>query len=316
MEAHATATLDSMYDRVKQALMLETDRAHVLREMIYVCRPAGMISVPGVYGGLIDKIPFGAAMNKGLTFRMGQTHVNRWSDDLLRRIEEGQIDPSFVITHTVGAGAGAGDVQDVPRQAGRLHQGRDQALKESKPCATKAKGRAGAATRIPPPTRSPGASAGSRSGSALVELAAPALPRAALGMEGSEGLIQAYGAREIATGIAILASRRSRRPGSGARVAGDALDLATLATGLEGDNPQEGNVMLAMAAVARRHRARRLLRHDADRREPAPAAAACATTAARSACPARPGAMRGAARDFEVPPDFRTPEALRPWTAA
>jgi threonine dehydrogenase-like Zn-dependent dehydrogenase len=102
MEAHATATLDSMYDRVKQSLMLETDRAHVLREMIYVCRPAGVISVPGVYGGLVDKIPFGAAMNKGLTFRMGQTHVNRWSDDLLRRIEEGQIDPSFVITHTVG----------------------------------------------------------------------------------------------------------------------------------------------------------------------------------------------------------------------
>ena len=101
MEAHATATLDSMYDRAKQALMLETDRPHVLREMIYVCRPAGTISVPGVYGGLIDKIPFGAAMNKGLTFRMGQTHVNRWSADLLRRIQEGQIDPSFVITHTV-----------------------------------------------------------------------------------------------------------------------------------------------------------------------------------------------------------------------
>jgi threonine dehydrogenase-like Zn-dependent dehydrogenase len=101
MEAHATATLDSMYDRVKQAVMLESDRPHVLREMIYVCRPAGTISVPGVYGGLIDKLPFGAAMNKGLTFRMGQTHVNRWTDDLLRRIQEGQIDPSFVITHTV-----------------------------------------------------------------------------------------------------------------------------------------------------------------------------------------------------------------------
>ncbi|GJE03268.1 zinc-dependent alcohol dehydrogenase [Methylobacterium isbiliense] len=102
LEAHATATLDSMYDRAKQAVMLETDRPHVLREMIYVCRPAGVLSIPGVYGGLLDKIPFGAAMNKGLTFRMGQTHVNRWTDDLLRRIEEGQIDPSFVITHTVG----------------------------------------------------------------------------------------------------------------------------------------------------------------------------------------------------------------------
>ena len=102
MEAHATATLESIYDRAKQAVMLETDRPHVLREMMYVCRPAGVLSVPGVYGGLIDKVPFGMVMNKGLTIRTGQTHVNRWSDDLLRRIEEGQIDPSFVITHKVG----------------------------------------------------------------------------------------------------------------------------------------------------------------------------------------------------------------------
>ena len=108
MEAHATATLDSMYDRAKQAVMLETDRPHVLREMMYVCRPAGVLSVPGVYGGLIDKVPFGMAMNKGLTIRTGQTHVNRWTDDLLRRIEEGQIDPSFVITHTVGLEDGPG----------------------------------------------------------------------------------------------------------------------------------------------------------------------------------------------------------------
>jgi threonine dehydrogenase-like Zn-dependent dehydrogenase len=100
MEAHVTRSFDSVYDRAKQALMLETDRAHVLREMIYVCRPAGVLSIPGVYGGLVDKIPFGALMNKGLTVRTGQTHVNRWTDDLLRRIQEGQIDPSFVITHT------------------------------------------------------------------------------------------------------------------------------------------------------------------------------------------------------------------------
>ncbi|MFL5132465.1 MAG: zinc-dependent alcohol dehydrogenase [Microvirga sp.] len=106
MEAHATATIDSMYDRVKQATMMETDRPHVLREMAYVCRPAGTLSVPGVYGGLLDKIPFGAIMNKGLTIRTGQTHVNRWTDDLLRRIEEGQIDPSFVITHTVSLDEG------------------------------------------------------------------------------------------------------------------------------------------------------------------------------------------------------------------
>ncbi len=101
LEAHATRSLDSVIDRAKQAVMLETDRPHVLREMIYVCRPAGTLSVPGVYGGFIDKLPIGALMNKGLTVRTGQTHVNRWTDDLLRRIEEGQIDPSFVITHSV-----------------------------------------------------------------------------------------------------------------------------------------------------------------------------------------------------------------------
>ena len=99
LEAHATGSLDAVYDRVKQAVMLESDRPHVLREMMYVCRPAGVLSVPGVYGGLADKIPFGMVMNKGLTIRTGQTHVNRWTDDLLRRVEEGQIDPSFVITH-------------------------------------------------------------------------------------------------------------------------------------------------------------------------------------------------------------------------
>jgi threonine dehydrogenase-like Zn-dependent dehydrogenase len=101
MESHVTLSKpDTVLDRMKQMMMLESDRPHVLREMIYVCRPAGVISIPGVYGGLVDKIPWGQAMNKGLTFRMGQTHVNRWTDDLLHRIEQGQIDPSFVITHT------------------------------------------------------------------------------------------------------------------------------------------------------------------------------------------------------------------------
>jgi len=101
LEAHATASLDSVYDRIKQAVMLESDRPHVLREMIYVCRPAGILSIPGVYGGLVDKIPMGALMNKGLTIRTGQTHVNRWTDDLLQRILDGQIDPRFIITHRV-----------------------------------------------------------------------------------------------------------------------------------------------------------------------------------------------------------------------
>jgi threonine dehydrogenase-like Zn-dependent dehydrogenase len=103
MEAHVMLSQpDTIMDRAKQLFMLETDRPHVLREIIYVCRPGGVLSIPGVYGGFDDKIPLGQLMNKGLTIRTGQTHVNRWTDDLLHRIEEGQIDPSFVITHTVG----------------------------------------------------------------------------------------------------------------------------------------------------------------------------------------------------------------------
>jgi threonine dehydrogenase-like Zn-dependent dehydrogenase len=102
MESHVMPSQpDTLLDRAKQMVMAESDRPHVLREMIYVCRPGGIISVPGVYSGLSDMLPMGAFMNKGLTMRTGQTHVNRWTDDLLRRIEDGEIDPSFVITHTV-----------------------------------------------------------------------------------------------------------------------------------------------------------------------------------------------------------------------
>ncbi|MBV9236211.1 MAG: glutathione-dependent formaldehyde dehydrogenase [Xanthobacteraceae bacterium] len=102
MESHVTpAQPDTVLDRAKQMFMLENDRPHVLREMIYVCRPGGIISIPGVYSGFADKVPMGQLMNKGLTIRTGQTHVNRWTEDLLHRIEDGQIDPSFVITHTV-----------------------------------------------------------------------------------------------------------------------------------------------------------------------------------------------------------------------
>ena len=102
LESHVPRSLDSVYDRVKQAMMLENDRAHVLREMIYVCRPGGVLSIPGVYSGLVDKMPMGPLMNKGLTMRAGQTHVKRWTDDLLQLIDEGHIDPSFVVTHSAG----------------------------------------------------------------------------------------------------------------------------------------------------------------------------------------------------------------------
>jgi threonine dehydrogenase-like Zn-dependent dehydrogenase len=98
-EAHATGSLDAIYDKVKSATMLETDRPHVLREAIMCCRKGGTLSVPGVYIGFADKIPVGALMNKGLTIKTGQTHVARYLNRLLKLIEDGAIDPSFVITH-------------------------------------------------------------------------------------------------------------------------------------------------------------------------------------------------------------------------
>ena len=98
LEAHG-ASVDALLDRVKAATFLATDRPHVLREAIIACRKGGVVSIPGVYGGFLDKIPFGAAFGKGLTFKMGQTHEHRYLRPLLERIERGEIDPSFVITH-------------------------------------------------------------------------------------------------------------------------------------------------------------------------------------------------------------------------
>ena len=98
MESHGLSA-DALYDRAKVALMLETDRPHPLRQAIQACRKGGVVSIPGVYGGVIDKFPIGAAFAKGLTLRMGQTHVHRYMRPLLERIRRGDIDPSFVITH-------------------------------------------------------------------------------------------------------------------------------------------------------------------------------------------------------------------------
>ncbi len=104
MEGHGPTRALELVDRVQTALKLETDRPVALREAIMACKAAGTVSVPGVYGALGNMIPIGALMNKGLTLRTGQTHVRRWTDDLLRRIEEGEIDPTFLITHTVPLG--------------------------------------------------------------------------------------------------------------------------------------------------------------------------------------------------------------------
>ena len=91
-----------MLDRLKVAAFLGTDRPHVLRQCINNTRNFGIVSVIGVYGGLVDKIPMGSAINRGLTFKMSQTSVQYYLPKLLKWIEEGKIDPSFVITHTVG----------------------------------------------------------------------------------------------------------------------------------------------------------------------------------------------------------------------
>jgi threonine dehydrogenase-like Zn-dependent dehydrogenase len=100
-EAHAAAGFDSRWDRAKVAMYLGTDRPHVLRQAIHNTRNFGIVSIIGVYGGLLDKIPMGSAINRGLTFRMAQTPVQRYLRKLMKLIEDGKIDPSFVITHQV-----------------------------------------------------------------------------------------------------------------------------------------------------------------------------------------------------------------------
>ncbi len=98
MEAHGT-TLGAINDNIKQKMRLSTDRPHVLREAIQACRKGGTVSFAGDYTGLLDKVPFGSAFAKALTIKTGQTHVHKYLRPLLNRIREGQIDPSFVITH-------------------------------------------------------------------------------------------------------------------------------------------------------------------------------------------------------------------------
>src|SRR4029078_7374944 len=106
MEAHGLS-LDAWYDRVKQAVYLATDRLHVLREAIQACRKGGTLSIPGVYGGFLDKVPFGAAFAKGLKMFMGQTHVHNYLPQLMDRVEQG-FDPARIISHR-------GSLNDAPK---------------------------------------------------------------------------------------------------------------------------------------------------------------------------------------------------------
>lgn len=121
MEAHSCGIV-GIYDRVKQATMSETERPQALREAILACRKGGTVSVPGVYGGLADKIPLGAIVNKALTVKSGQTHVHRYMRPLLERIEKGEIDPSFVITHTMS-------LDDAPKGYEIFQKKQDECIK-------------------------------------------------------------------------------------------------------------------------------------------------------------------------------------------
>ena len=107
MEAHGTDAM-AVYDEVKKGVKLETGSPTALRQAIVACRKGGTVSIPGVYGGFVDKIPLGAIVNKALTLRSGQTHVQRYLQPLLERIQQGEIDPSFVISHHMS-------IEDAPR---------------------------------------------------------------------------------------------------------------------------------------------------------------------------------------------------------
>ena len=121
LEAHGT-TVDALYDRVKQAMRLETDRPRVLRQAIQACRKGGTVSVPGVYGAVADKVNIGSWFQKGLQMKGGQTHVHKYMRPLLERIQGGQIDPSFVITHRI-------DIEDVPDAYRMFRDKQDECVK-------------------------------------------------------------------------------------------------------------------------------------------------------------------------------------------
>ena len=121
LEAHG-ATLDALYDRIKTTMMLETDRSHALRAAIFACAKGGTVSIPGVYGGFLDKFPLGGAFAKGLTLKMGQTNVHRYLPRLLNYISEGKIDPSFVVTHRIA-------LDDTANGYKTFHEKKDECIK-------------------------------------------------------------------------------------------------------------------------------------------------------------------------------------------
>ena len=121
LESHGLSP-DALYDRIKAAAYMATDHLHVLRQAIHCCRKGGTVSIPGVYGGLGDKFPMGAAFNKALTFKMGQTHMQRYLKPLLEKVRDGAIDPTFVITHRY-------PLEKAPEAYDMFHAKRDECIK-------------------------------------------------------------------------------------------------------------------------------------------------------------------------------------------
>jgi threonine dehydrogenase-like Zn-dependent dehydrogenase len=117
LEAHGKS-MDAIYDKAKMAVKLEADRTHALRQAVHACRKGGTVSIPGLYRGLVDRFPLGIAFNKGLTFKMGQTNVHPYLKPLLERVEKGEIDPSFVITHRLALEDGAAGYSTFDAQDG------------------------------------------------------------------------------------------------------------------------------------------------------------------------------------------------------
>lgn len=122
LEAHGAGVIDTIYDKVKTATFQETGRPHVLREAIMCCRKGGIVSIPGVYAAIVDKFPIGSAFAKALTFRMGQTHVMKHAPTLLEHIQEGRIDPTFLITHR-------GSLSDGPDLYKQFRDKKDECVK-------------------------------------------------------------------------------------------------------------------------------------------------------------------------------------------
>ena len=118
LESHGTS-IDNIGDFVKTTLKISFDRPHVLREAILACKPGGVLSIPGVYGGLLDKVPFGAAFGKGLTFKMGQTNMHKYLAPLLEKILDNEIDPTFLISHRLS-------LEEAPSGYKNFHDDQDE----------------------------------------------------------------------------------------------------------------------------------------------------------------------------------------------